>query len=111
MYVHPVTYNVFEEPLAREPWRHTPAGTRVRIDSGRLTGAEGITALSTSPGKVFLSVSLLQRSVAVTLSADTLLTVLAMPVANVPAPTEAMIVKLSGQKKIANVRANSEHVA
>ena len=61
---------------SREPWTYTPVGVRIRIDNGPLAGIEGIRLPNGGNGKLVLSVGLLQRSVAVTLSQNTIVTVL-----------------------------------
>lgn len=51
--------------LAREPWPFLKAGDRVRIEYGSLAGAEGILLKIKGRHRLILSVTLLQRSVAV----------------------------------------------
>ena len=48
-----------------EPWPFAPVGQRVRINSGPLTGVEGTVVHSTAGRRLIVSVSLLQRAVAV----------------------------------------------
>lgn len=62
--------------VPREPWNNIPAGTRVRIDSGPLRGVEGISLHQNADHKVLLSVSILQRSVMVSLRRDVAVSVL-----------------------------------
>lgn len=51
--------------LAREPWPFLRVGDRVRIERGSLAGVEGILLQVKGRHRLVLSVSLLQRSVAV----------------------------------------------
>jgi transcription antitermination factor NusG len=51
--------------LPREPWPFLHVGQRVRVESGPLSGLEGILLDLKGRHRVVLSVSLLQRSVAV----------------------------------------------
>ena len=64
--------------MPREPWRYIPFGVRLRIDIGPLAGVEGIRQPNGSNRKLVLSVALLQRSVAVTLAHNTMVTVLGL---------------------------------
>jgi transcription antitermination factor NusG len=56
--------------LAVNPHPFLRAGQRVRIDRGPLTGAEGIITVANGKSSLILSISLLQRSVAVEVDAD-----------------------------------------
>ena len=60
--------------LPREPWDYIPIGTRVRIDSGPLSGVQGIKLPNSNNCKVLFSVSLLQRSVVASLEPGTVIT-------------------------------------
>jgi len=51
--------------LPNQPWPFLSAGDRVRIESGPLRGAEGILTTFKGNHRLVLSISLLQRSVAV----------------------------------------------
>lgn len=51
--------------LAREPWPFLQVGDRVRIEHGSLAGVEGILLQTKGRHRLILSVTLLQRSVAV----------------------------------------------
>ena len=57
--------HVVEAGLHAEPWQFLTAGQRVRIATGPLRGAEGIVVRLQSRHRLILSVSVLQRSVAV----------------------------------------------
>ena len=50
--------------IAAQPWPYLEIGERVRIQTGKLTGLEGILVNFKGNHRVVLSVSLLQRSVA-----------------------------------------------
>lgn len=50
--------------VSSQPWPYLKVGERVRIHSGRLAGLEGILIQFKGNHRVVLSVSLLQRSVA-----------------------------------------------
>jgi len=62
--------------MPREPWSYIPFGVRIRINNGPLEGIEGIRLPNGGHRKLVLSIALLQRSVAVTLSQNTTVTVL-----------------------------------
>jgi len=51
--------------LDAEPHPYIQVGQRVRIDHGTLSGVEGIVQLSKKPARLIVSISLLQRSVAI----------------------------------------------
>ena len=51
--------------LQAEPHPYIRVGQRVRIDRGTLSGVEGIVQLTKKPARLIVSVSLLQRAVAV----------------------------------------------
>ena len=50
--------------VSKEPWPYLEVGQRVRVDYGTLTGLEGILVNLKGNHRVVLSVTLLQRSVA-----------------------------------------------
>ncbi len=56
---------VIASGLAAEPWPYLKAGHRVRIDAGALEGLEGILVEVKKHHRLVISVTLLQRSVAV----------------------------------------------
>jgi transcriptional antiterminator NusG len=68
-----------ESNLLREPWAYLPDGTLVKVETGPLTGASGIICSSEDRQRLVISVTLLQRSVAVQLSEDTVLSVVEGP--------------------------------
>lgn len=61
----------------RRPWRYLPEGCRVRVTSGPLSGAAGI--LLEREGALVVSVTLLQRSIAVFLEEHVGLTLVEVP--------------------------------
>lgn len=65
--------------LPREPLNYVPTGTRVRIVTGPLAGVEGISLPNSNHRKLVLSVSLLRRSVVVSLEHNTAVTILEAP--------------------------------
>jgi transcription antitermination factor NusG len=56
---------VIELGIAAEPWRYVQTGQRVRIEHGALAGMEGIFVEARKKHKLLLSLSLLQRAVAI----------------------------------------------
>jgi transcription antitermination factor NusG len=61
---------IVASPLDMEPWPFLHVGARVRIESGALAGIEGILESVRGKQRVIVSVTLLQRSVAVELDRD-----------------------------------------
>lgn len=68
-----------QSDLLREPWAYIPDGTLVRVETGPLTGAQGIVCCSEDKRRLVISVTLLQRSVAVQLDQKTIVTVIEGP--------------------------------
>lgn len=62
-----------QSSLLREPWAYIPNGTLVRVETGPLTGAQGIFCFDEERRRLVISVTLLQRSVAVQLSENTVI--------------------------------------
>jgi transcription antitermination factor NusG len=56
---------ITQTSLPREPWPYPRAGQHVRIERGPLRGAEGVVLMVKSQRRLIVSISLLQRSVAV----------------------------------------------
>lgn len=54
-----------ESGLTTEPWPYLTSGQKVRLDRGPLAGLKGICLTDSEPGRLVVSVTLLQRSVAV----------------------------------------------
>jgi transcription antitermination factor NusG len=65
--------------LLREPWAHIPNGTLVHVETGPLTGVQGIICCSGDKRRLVISVTLLQRSVAIQLDKNTLVAVIERP--------------------------------
>jgi transcriptional antiterminator RfaH len=65
--------------LLHEPWVYIPDGTLVQVETGPLTGVRGILCLSEDKRRFIISVTLLQRSVAVQLSENTVVSVIEKP--------------------------------
>jgi transcription antitermination factor NusG len=62
--------------LLREPWQYLPQGTSVRIETGPLAGIQGFICMSENKRQLIISVTLLQRSVAVELDGSTVVSVI-----------------------------------
>jgi transcription antitermination factor NusG len=58
-------------PLLREPWRYLPDGTMVLVETGPLAGTRGIISHDDNCRRLIISVTLLQRSVAIQLDENT----------------------------------------
>jgi transcription antitermination factor NusG len=56
-----------QTPLTADPWPFVEIGQRVRVEVGPLRGAEGIVLSTRNQHRLILSISILQRSVAVEL--------------------------------------------
>jgi transcription antitermination factor NusG len=65
---------IAQTDLPREPWPYLSQGSRVRIESGPLRGVSGVLASDTAGPKVVISVTLLQRAMAVTVDRSTMIT-------------------------------------
>jgi transcription antitermination factor NusG len=68
-----------QSDVLREPWAYIPEGTLVRVETGPLTGAHGIVCSTNDKMRLAVSVTLLQRSVAVQLDKNTVLSVISGP--------------------------------
>jgi transcription antitermination factor NusG len=62
--------------LLREPWSYIPDGTLVQVETGPLTGAQGIICCDGDKRRLVISVTLLQRSVVIQLDENTVVTVI-----------------------------------
>lgn len=62
--------------LLREPWNYLPNGTPVLVETGPLAGVQGIICADENKRQLIISVTLLQRSVAIQLNADTVISVI-----------------------------------
>jgi transcription antitermination factor NusG len=58
-------HRVLATGIATEPWKYVPSGQRVRVERGSLAGLEGVFIETRKDHRLLLSVTLLQRSVAV----------------------------------------------
>jgi transcription antitermination factor NusG len=65
--------------LLREPWSYIPDGTLVKVETGPLIGAQGVICCSGDKQRLVISVTLLQRSVAIQLDENTIVTVIDGP--------------------------------
>jgi transcription antitermination factor NusG len=65
--------------LPTQPWPYLEVGQRVRIHTGRLSGLEGILVNFKGNHRVVLSVSLLQRSVALEVDLDWIVSLEKLP--------------------------------
>jgi transcription antitermination factor NusG len=65
--------------VLREPWAYIPEGTMVQVETGPLAGAHGVVCLTEDKLRLAVSVTLLQRSVAVQLDENTVLSVIKDP--------------------------------
>jgi transcription antitermination factor NusG len=61
--------------LLREPWAYIPSGTPVKVETGPLAGVEGIICPGDDKRQLIISVTLLQRSVAIQLGEGTIVSV------------------------------------
>lgn len=65
--------------LLREPWVYIPNGTLVQVEAGPLAGAQGIFCSGEDKRRFVISVTLLQRSVAVQLDENTAISLVENP--------------------------------
>jgi transcription termination/antitermination protein NusG len=65
-----------QSDLLREPWKYLPSGTPVLVKTGPLAGVQGIICSDGNKSQLIISVTLLQRSVAVELGEDTVISVI-----------------------------------
>lgn len=65
--------------LLREPWVYIPTGTLVQVETGPLAGAQGIICSGEDKRRLVISVTLLQRSVAIQLDENTAISVVENP--------------------------------
>jgi transcription antitermination factor NusG len=62
-----------QSDILREPWKYLPDGTLAVIETGPLAGVQGIICADKSTKRLVISVTLLQRSVAIQLDKDTVI--------------------------------------
>jgi transcription antitermination factor NusG len=65
-----------ESDLLREPWKYFPDGTPVIVETGPLAGVQGVICGSDNRRQLVISVTLLQRSVAIQLDEGTVISVI-----------------------------------
>jgi transcription antitermination factor NusG len=63
----------------REPWAYIPNGTLVKVETGPLAGAQGIFCSGEDRRRLVISVTLLQRSIAVQLDENTVISLVNDP--------------------------------
>jgi transcription antitermination factor NusG len=68
-----------QSDLLREPWTYIPNGTLVQVETGPLTGAQGIFYSCVDTRRLVISVTLLQRSIAVQLDENTVISLVEGP--------------------------------
>jgi transcription antitermination factor NusG len=68
-----------QSSLLREPWEYIPNGTLVHVETGPLAGAQGVFCSSEDERRLVISVTLLQRSVAVRLDKNTVISLIEGP--------------------------------
>jgi transcription antitermination factor NusG len=66
-----------QSDVLREPWKYLPDGTPALIETGPLAGAQGIICTDEDRRRLIISVTLLQRSVAIHLDEGTMISVIA----------------------------------
>lgn len=62
-----------DSDVTKQPWKYLPVGCRVRIQTGPLAGISGVLISGADQFRLIVSVTLLQRSVAVVLNNDVVL--------------------------------------
>jgi transcription antitermination factor NusG len=65
-----------QSDFLREPWKYIPDGTLVLVETGPLAGIQGIVCAGENKGQLVISVTLLQRSVAIQLDEGTVISVI-----------------------------------
>jgi transcription antitermination factor NusG len=80
--------------LLREPWTYIPDGTLVQVETGPLAGVEGIICTDNDRRRLVISVSLLQRSVAVQLDENAVLSIIDRPRAYKVLPSNGSAIAL-----------------
>jgi transcription antitermination factor NusG len=63
----------------RQPWKYLPDGTRVLVETGPLAGVQGVIGAGENKKQLVISITLLQRSVAIQLDEDTVFSVIEDP--------------------------------
>jgi transcription antitermination factor NusG len=65
-----------QSDFLREPWKYLPDGTQVLVETGPLAGAQGVICADGNEKQLIISVTLLQRSVAIQLDESTVISVI-----------------------------------
>jgi transcription antitermination factor NusG len=65
--------------LLREPWAYVPNGTLIQVETGPLTGVQGIFYSSEDKRRLVISVTLLQQSISVQLDKNTVVSLVEDP--------------------------------
>ncbi len=73
---------VIQSGLPQQPWRSLPQGSRVRIESGPLHSLEGDLVSCGRSRRLIVTITILQRSVAVELDSTTVVSVVRRPLVN-----------------------------
>jgi transcriptional antiterminator RfaH len=68
---------LMQSNLLREPWKYLCHGTQVMVETGPLAGVEGVICPSENGRRLIISITLLQRSVAIRLDEDTVISITA----------------------------------
>lgn len=63
--------------ILREPWKYLPDGTLALVETGPLAGVQGIICADENRRRLIISVTLLQRSIAIQLDERTVISVIA----------------------------------
>jgi transcription antitermination factor NusG len=66
-----------QSDLLREPWRYLPDGAQVVVETGPLAGVQGLICAGENKRQLVISVTLLQRSVAIQLDEGAVISVIA----------------------------------
>jgi transcription antitermination factor NusG len=66
-----------QSDILREPWKYLPDGTLALVETGPLAGVQGIVCADENRRQLIISVTLLQRSVAIQLDENTVVSVIA----------------------------------
>jgi len=69
---------LMQSNFLREPWKYLCHGTQVLVETGPLTGVQGVIYVEDdNKRRLIISVNMLQRSVAIQLDSDTIISVVA----------------------------------
>ena len=67
---------LMQSNILREPWKYLPDGIQVIVETGPLAGLQGIINTDEDKRQLIISVTLLQRSVAIQLDKNTVISVI-----------------------------------